>query len=145
MKYCWGCKTEKPIEKFYKNKRNKDGLKSRCKACILIEAQKAPETPDRIRKKSGWWKQYGCSFDMKRRYGIDKAQYDAMLEQQKGLCAICGVALGFERKKICIDHNHATDQVRQLLCHSCNFSLGGFKDSIEVCEAAVSYLRKWAA
>ncbi|HEI0101362.1 TPA: hypothetical protein SIE44_004378 [Escherichia coli] len=37
-------------------------------------------------------------------------------------------------------HNHATGEVRGLLCRHCNKSLGGFKDSREILLNAAKYL-----
>jgi hypothetical protein len=36
MKYCSGCKQNKPIERFAKNARRKDGFQSGCKDCQTI-------------------------------------------------------------------------------------------------------------
>ncbi|HEC64952.1 MAG TPA: hypothetical protein ENI23_06655 [bacterium] len=74
-------------------------------------------------------------------YGITKKQYDAMLEQQNGLCAIC-------RKKeinrrLAVDHNHATKQIRGLLCSLCNTALGKFDDSVNMLTRAINYLKKY--
>jgi len=43
------------------------------------------------------------------------------------------------------DHNHLTGRWRGVLCTSCNRGLGFFKDSIELFEAALAYLKKWAS
>lgn len=44
-------------------------------------------------------------------------------------------------KKLCVDHNHNTGNVRSLLCMSCNTGIGKFKDNIELIEAALNYLK----
>ena len=36
MKLCTKCKTEKPVEAFYKDKCRKDGLRAECKVCVSV-------------------------------------------------------------------------------------------------------------
>lgn len=84
---------------------------------------------------------------IKSTYGITLIEYEAMLEAQGGVCAICGEK---ETRKnrytgICrlhIDHDHKTGEVRGLLCSSCNFALGGFRDDPEILIKAMKYLIK---
>ena len=40
-----------------------------------------------------------------------------------------------------IDHCHKTEAFRGWLCHSCNRSLGGFDDNIEIMYRAIEYLK----
>jgi len=53
------------------------------------------------------------------RYGISKAEWDAMYHEQGGLCAICR-----SNEATLVDHCHATGTVRGLLCDRCNRVLG---------------------
>lgn len=57
------------------------------------------------------------------KYGLTVQQYDEMLAEQKNLCKICKK----EPKRIVIDHNHNTGDVRGLLCVRCNSCLGWFE------------------
>lgn len=41
-----------------------------------------------------------------------------------------------------MDHDHETNQIRGLLCFTCNTALGKFLDSEKLLEAALTYLRK---
>lgn len=60
-----------------------------------------------------------------------KSPYRMLSDQQSGLCAYCqrppksGLSL-------CIDHNHVTNEVRALLCISCNVFIGTFERRYEV-------------
>ena len=67
-----------------------------------------------------------------------------MLEAQSRQCAICKApveALVSGRLVTAhIDHDHATGQVRGLLCHGCNSGLGYFKDDPELLFQAMCYL-----
>ena len=60
---------------------------------------------------------------LKRKYGITSDEYEQMLENQKGRCAICRVSFSSEKSKsrrICVDHCHSCKKVRGLLCFQCN-------------------------
>jgi len=80
-----------------------------------------------------------------RRYGISRADYDRLLEEQGSRCSICGTdnpgrsSTGGEAL-FCIDHDHESGAVRGLLCRQCNAGLGSFGDSPQRLEAAYSYL-----
>ena len=64
-----------------------------------------------------------------------------MVEKQNHKCAICENS--FLNFKICVDHNHKTNKVRQLLCSQCNFGLGHFRENPQFLLNAVDYLNKW--
>lgn len=74
---------------------------------------------------------------LKRNFGITVEQYDKLLHEQGGVCAICKSK---GKRLLGVDHCHGTGKVRGLLCHSCNIALGLLKDSIPSARAAVSYL-----
>ncbi len=52
-------------------------------------------------------------------------------------CEICG-AMG----RICFDHDHKTGEFRGWICQRCNLTLGNVKDSIDLLEALIEYLKK---
>jgi len=74
--------------------------------------------------------------DRLRNRGITEAEFVAMVENQKGLCAICGRS----GKKLVIDHCHKTGKVRGLLCYSCNLAIGLLNDSPELFSACSRYV-----
>ena len=65
-----------------------------------------------------------------RRYGLTPAEYRRMFAQQNGVCAVCGQPeLGASRggggvRRLAVDHDHETGDVRALLCGACNVALG---------------------
>jgi len=78
---------------------------------------------------------------LKYRYGITLNVYDEMYKNQSGKCAICKVeGIKYSKKGLLVDHNHKTNEVRGLLCSSCNTGIGLLKDSIEVMTAGLEYL-----
>jgi hypothetical protein len=64
---------------------------------------------------------YQRAYGLKRRYGITVEEYDELLSQQEGRCAIC---YRIVEETLCVDHNHVTGKIRGLLCTRCNRSLG---------------------
>lgn len=77
-----------------------------------------------------------------KQYGITQAEYLEMIRQQGGKCAICGR----RSIKLHIDHDHASGQVRGLLCMTCNTALGKFGDNVDwLIEAARYVSRAWLA
>ena len=58
-----------------------------------------------------------------KKYGVTIWTYGDLLSKQKGLCAIC--LRTPKTKRLCVDHDHKTGQVRGLLCYVCNRKLIG--------------------
>lgn len=61
------------------------------------------------------------------KYNISLGQYSEMYAKQSGKCASCGDS----KPTLCVDHDHATGIIRELLCLDCNLALGRAKDSAE--------------
>lgn len=77
-------------------------------------------------------------------FGITKEQYNTLLDEQKGVCAICGLPqLATIEKQLCIDHNHATGEIRGLLCEKCNWGIGLLNDDIRIMQNAIKYINKY--
>ena len=75
---------------------------------------------------------------LRTKYGITLIQYDAMLQVQKGVCAVC--CLPSKGKRLAVDHDHATGIVRGLLCTNCNTMIGHARDTADILLNAVRYL-----
>lgn len=88
-------------------------------------------------------------YGLKRYYGLTGEQYGEMLAAQKGVCAICGkpetAMFNGVPKVMHVDHDHATNAIRELLCGSCNGMLGLAKDDPQTLRAAADYIEKHAA
>lgn len=76
---------------------------------------------------------------LKRKFGLTPEQYDEMLRRQKGRCWICGHGPA-EGQSLDVDHDHATGEVRALLCRNCNQGLGKFYENPELLTTAAAYL-----
>jgi hypothetical protein len=85
-------------------------------------AKRSSWTADRKRRQAVYMRDY----QLRRNYGITSSEYDRMLLDQGGCCALCG---NKPKGKIAlhVDHCHKTGKVRKLLCVKCNMALGWFE------------------
>jgi hypothetical protein len=84
--------------------------------------------------------------NLRRFYGVDKADYERILVEQGGVCAICAKAPDETKrgKVLCVDHDHVLGSNRALLCHSCNRALGLLGDDPTRLREAADYLDRWS-
>lgn len=55
-----------------------------------------------------------------KKFGIEKSDFDELMQHQNGNCGLCGKELGSP----CLDHCHSSGVIRGLLCNQCNLTLG---------------------
>lgn len=67
---------------------------------------------------------------MVRTYKITVPMYRLLLVFQLGRCWGCRRATG-KARRLSVDHNHRTGEVRMLLCNTCNNIVGHFRDDPE--------------
>jgi hypothetical protein len=140
-KACSRCYKVKPSIEFRISQTSKSGL---CSWCISCEKD--------------YRKEFAGKFPDQRkmahrvtRYGITNDEFNAMIESQNGVCAICGKpetrTVKGKLTPLSIDHDHAqgvgVHSVRGLLCNECNSGLGRFHDSPDLLIRAADYLRKF--
>jgi hypothetical protein len=96
---------------------------------------------------------------LKHRYGITEPQYDQLLSDQFGLCAVCGLeetvphyATG-EPKRLGVEHDHGCDQghapdkacpacIRSLACYNCNIYMARVERSDRLRPRFADYLER---
>ncbi len=92
---------------------------------------------------------YYKRYRLKAEYGLTLEEFGAMRERQGGLCALCGRKDSGRPiwKDLCVDHDHATGKVRDLLCHQCNMVLGHARDDVKLLRRAAAYVEahRWKA
>lgn len=87
--------------------------------------------------------EYKRRHHLRNTYGISLEDYDSMLTEQGGVCAICGKQeTHAQHKYLSVDHCHETGKVRGLLCHGCNATIGYAKDDPARLERAIVYLKE---
>jgi hypothetical protein len=96
------------------------------------------EDPSRKLRQREYIAANGRKIMLKHYYGMTLADYDALLERQNGVCAICEST--DSDRPLYVDHCHVRNKVRGLLCRSCNLGLGNFKDDPQRLRAATAYL-----
>lgn len=79
--------------------------------------------------------------NLKANYGLSIEEYEAMVESQGGVCAICGNPPG--KRRLNVDHDHETGIIRALLCGHCNRGIGYFREDVEVMAKAIEYVRRF--
>ncbi len=139
MRKCTECLVEKPLSHFDKDHRRKSGKKAKCKTCCnKIHGEYRRRTGYDKRR---YWKNPAGERErhLIRKYGVTLADYEEMLRDQDGRCAVCGK---IQERAFDVDHDHKTGKVRGLLCTSCNRMLGHSGDSPELLIAGADYLRK---
>lgn len=78
---------------------------------------------------------------MKYRYGLTIKAYEELLEDVGYECPICNRS--HYEGALVVDHDHITNEVRGVLCRTCNSGIGFLGDDIELLEKAIQYLSKY--
>lgn len=102
---------------------------------------------DKIRASKAANKDWQRNYDLKRAYGISLADFELMLQEQNGLCFVCHrperLVIRGVLRPLGVDHNHQTGQVRKLLCHTCNTSIGLLDENPDRMRALASYIEQF--
>jgi hypothetical protein len=128
-KKCSKCFLEKTGLDFHKDKRKKKypQLQAECIECSRIRNKR------RTRETM-----YNRQYHFKTRYNISLEDYENKKKAQQDCCEICKK----KSDKLFVDHDHDTNEIRDLLCNACNWGLGQFKDNPKYLLAAANYLIK---
>ena len=137
---CNKCHQVKDLETdFYKTGRKTDKNKNNrhytCKDCTKARVAAAYKADPSLQRRR----------DLRRNYDISLEEYDQMVELQGGKCALCPATTPGGRhaqSNWCVDHDHVTGKVRELLCNDCNLVLGIIKDSPEHLGRMITYILK---
>jgi len=124
---------------------NKDKVLEQCRQWRIKNRGK-------IKKRDNTWyinnkkivleKQY--EYNLKRYYGINIEQYNDLFSKQEGKCSICNKHQTTLKNKLVVDHDHATGEIRGLLCKKCNVMIGFAEENIEILENTINYLKKYS-
>jgi hypothetical protein len=139
--HCNRCGKDKPTADFYSHPHAADKVRKPCKAC-LSDLRK-----DRYQRLGG----IDVSYDqvLRREYGITLDDYSRKHREQAGRCAICRkpetvvVARTGKPLRLSVDHDHATNAVRGLLCRRCNTLVWALEDNHTALDAVRQYIEQW--
>jgi hypothetical protein len=160
-KRCKVCWQRKPLSEFYRSPGMKDGHRSDCKACNLAaKAARYKANPEPTIERVKRWqaenrerhlenlrrrrerpeiKARNREGHLKRKFGITQERYAELLAAQGGGCAVCR-RKAKPGRSLHVDHDHATGEVRGLLCFSCNAALGHLADDPDRIHALSRYI-----
>ena len=117
---CNECGVEKELTEFYKDKASPGGVRKNCKAC---KNKKTVEWRNNNRERyneiARMHNRANYQEDRLRRYNISLKAHTEMLASQNNVCALCKNP-PTEKRALATDHDHATGEVRGLLCYKCN-------------------------
>ena len=136
MKRCRVCNILKNENDYYLCKRkggNPEARHTECKECAKARIKASRDAnPDAARDSH-----------LRRSYGINLADFNRMVLAQGSKCACCGTDKpGGKHNQWCVDHDHVTGSVRELLCKDCNIVLGLVEDSPEHLQRLIAYIIK---
>jgi hypothetical protein len=171
MKRCSCCKIEKPVTEFGNDSHRPDGFRSECRQCNSKHRREYyAKNGDRCRSLTREWrkrnpaklKEYdkrhrgayyqrnkpafkfrAANNSLKRKYSLTFEEKAKRLATQQGACALCHKTLSIERARV--DHVHGSDPViiRGILCDSCNWGLGHFRDNPDRLRDAARYVESF--
>ena len=166
MKTCSKCQQTLPFSAFHANARARDGCASYCKACALAvyTAWRKANPTKRARAQRAYHSRHRTTLAAQRRarraanpqkaataqrilarrsrlkkYGLTEESFAAKLAKQNAMCALCDKSLTITTAVL--DHCHVTGRVRDLLCFTCNASLGHIERS-GFLERAIAYIER---
>jgi len=113
-KICTWCKELKSSDEFPYDSRRRDERDSHCNTCCN-------------RRTMRW------------RYNITPEQKIELLKQQGNVCGICKSPDPKGKHGWHVDHDHSTNKIRGILCHSCNIRLDW---AINNKKAIINYLER---
>lgn len=151
-KICKICRVEKSLSEFnIKHGTKKLSYRNECKKCesawkadhyktIAVKERKKRKVyyKDNLKKHHHWY--------LTSKFGIGRDDYERMLAEQNGKCAICGTGRPYPNERIknfAVDHDHETGKIRALLCSTCNTGIGHLKHSPGILRKAATYLESF--
>jgi hypothetical protein len=119
---CSICRLVKPIDDFEKCKDKPLGRGYRCRQC----------SSKRMRR-------YSATGVCKLKLRYDLSENDVhLLREEFRCCRICKRTP--KKRRLCVDHDHASGKIRGMLCTKCNRALAAFGDNQGGLQQAINYV-----
>ncbi len=134
-----------PAPKDVRRPRERQDMCRRCEVVVVEQDSRPPWQwlfcPQCLAELSREWEQQTSAKThesrLRQKYGLELEDHGAIFRAQGGACAICECT----DRKLVVDHDHKTGEVRGLLCSQCNSAIGLLRDDAEVIVAAAMYVR----
>lgn len=143
----------------WRSRENRYTYRHKCISCNTNRAVAYKEKyPERVKETNKVWRannkdvkaEYNRRYNLQNqeaiknnryiyKYNITLEEFRCMVAQQGGRCRVCDEQEG---ESLHIDHNHATGEIRGLLCKSCNMALGLFNDDAKSLQGAINYINE---
>jgi len=107
-----------------------------CKKCYHAKWMNDWYKRTRHLRSSDHWR----SRNLRIKFKLSVEQYEEMLASQNGVCKICGRPP--RNKRLAVDHDHETGDIRGLLCGPCNTALSHVELTSNFSRKALKYLEK---
>ncbi len=122
--------------------KNREQVKARARAYYYENREKI-RAQQNAKLKDPSFQLAARNYQLKKTFGLTPEQYDQMLAEQGGGCAICGTTNPSTAriKHFVVDHDHNTQKIRGLLCAKCNLGIGNLREDPEILSRAAEYLR----
>lgn len=152
-KFCRKCSRVRPRTEFSVDVHKVDGIRTVCSQCTreFQQRQRDARGPrhreydkeyNRAWRRTPRGRRLSKDKSLRNNYGMTLEQYEQMLTSQDNSCATCKTKdPGGPHKIFQVDHDHETGAIRGLLCYRCNHGISCFRESVEIIEAVVDYLR----
>lgn len=139
---CSKCLESKPESEFFKESKNtgRNFRRSTCKTCDLARVKEYNSRPGKRERKN----ETKRNNNRLRMFNFSPDLFNERLSEQGDVCAICKTDTPGGKGTFHADHDHETLRPRGVLCHNCNVGLGNLKDSPEILQAAIDYLKKYS-
>lgn len=166
FKKCKKCSKEKELDKFAKGRNSCrlchneqvriirgngrqyqiNDYERLCLRCKIIKSNENffTKTNDQVIKKRRVCSECQKADGLLKKYGMSITEYETQLKKQNGVCSICN-RTNKDGRKLSIDHNHLTGQIRGLLCGKCNMGLGLLHgdDGVDLLIVAIEYVNSY--
>jgi uncharacterized protein YlaI len=156
-KICSRCKLLLPLDNFHIERRASDGHFYICKKCrnktdrkryssnLTIKERKRLSDKKYRDKFPEKYREVKRKATLKFKYGITAEEWNDIYNRQNGKCAICDKHQSEFNHRLCVDHDHVSQEVRGLLCDECNFLVGKFECELltdTIYKNIIKYLKK---
>jgi hypothetical protein len=149
MRRCYKCDQEKTLGQFNKNRNEPTGYQWICRTCqndLSREYHAANRENRNKQQRENARKVYASqtpearwAHEMSYRHGMTPADWQAMRDEQGGLCYLCLRPLQEGARETVVDHDHSCCPPRRscarcrrgLACRNCNTGIGALGDSPE--------------